>query len=88
MPTTCRAPEGWAYSSGFINEDMLREHLLPAGPELTLLVLLLLLLLLLPAMLLLMMMMPHYEFDDVSGTIDTKSRTAAYVCHTVYQALH
>lgn len=28
-----RAPEGWAYSSGFINEDMLREHLLPAGPD-------------------------------------------------------
>ncbi|WIA41019.1 hypothetical protein OEZ86_004657 [Tetradesmus obliquus] len=31
--TLDRAPEGWAYSSGFINEDMLREHLLPAGPE-------------------------------------------------------
>jgi NAD(P)H-flavin reductase len=31
--TTCRAPEGWGYSSGFINEDMLREHLLPAGPD-------------------------------------------------------
>lgn len=25
--------EGWKYSSGFINEDMLREHMLPAGPE-------------------------------------------------------
>jgi hypothetical protein len=21
----CRAPEGWAYSSGFINEDMLQN---------------------------------------------------------------
>jgi nitrate reductase (NAD(P)H) len=25
--------EGWKYSSGFINEDMLREHMLPAGPD-------------------------------------------------------
>jgi Na+-transporting NADH:ubiquinone oxidoreductase subunit NqrF len=29
----CRAPEGWQYSTGFINEDMVKEHLLPAGPD-------------------------------------------------------
>ena len=23
----------WAYSSGFVSEDMVREHLFPAGPE-------------------------------------------------------
>ena len=30
-----RVPEGmeWAYSTGFVNEDMVREHLFPAGPE-------------------------------------------------------
>lgn len=28
-----RPPEGWQYSSGFINEDMVRQHLLPAGPD-------------------------------------------------------
>jgi len=31
--TLDRPPEGWTYSSGFINEDMVREHLLPAGPD-------------------------------------------------------
>lgn len=31
---TCRPPaDGWKYSSGFINEDMLRAHMLPAGPD-------------------------------------------------------
>ncbi|BDA47084.1 Nitrate reductase [NADH] [Coccomyxa sp. Obi] len=33
--TVDRVPEGmeWAYSTGFVNEDMVREHLFPAGPE-------------------------------------------------------
>ena len=30
--TVDRAPDGWKYSTGFINEDMLREHL-PAASE-------------------------------------------------------
>jgi NAD(P)H-flavin reductase len=30
-----RVPEGedWSYSTGFVNEDMVREHLFPAGPD-------------------------------------------------------
>ena len=32
--TVDRAPEGWKYSIGFINEDMLRQHL-PAASEQT-----------------------------------------------------
>jgi NAD(P)H-flavin reductase len=30
---SCRPPENWAYGSGFINEEMVREHLLPSGPD-------------------------------------------------------
>ena len=30
-----RVPEGveWAYSKGFVNEDMVQERLFPAGPD-------------------------------------------------------
>ncbi len=28
-----RPTEDWQYSSGFINEDMIREQLFPAGPS-------------------------------------------------------
>lgn len=31
--TVDRPNEGWKYSSGFINEDMVRERLFPAGPD-------------------------------------------------------
>ena len=30
--TVDRAPEGWKYSTGFITEDMIRDHL-PAASE-------------------------------------------------------
>ncbi|XP_041972790.1 proton-coupled amino acid transporter-like protein CG1139 isoform X4 [Aricia agestis] len=31
--TIDRANEGWKYSTGFINEDMVKEHLFPAGDD-------------------------------------------------------
>lgn len=31
--THYRAGPEWKYSTGYINEDMLREHLLPPGPD-------------------------------------------------------
>lgn len=31
--TVDRAPEGWKYSQGFINEDMIRDHLFAAGSD-------------------------------------------------------
>ncbi|KAI7840579.1 hypothetical protein COHA_005732 [Chlorella ohadii] len=31
--TVDNADEGWAFSTGFINEDMIRERLFPAGPD-------------------------------------------------------
>eukprot|EP00514_Thraustochytrium_sp_LLF1b_P002668 CAMPEP_0184528878 /NCGR_PEP_ID=MMETSP0198_2-20121128/12041_1 /TAXON_ID=1112570 /ORGANISM="Thraustochytrium sp., Strain LLF1b" /LENGTH=310 /DNA_ID=CAMNT_0026920783 /DNA_START=152 /DNA_END=1084 /DNA_ORIENTATION=- len=31
--TVDRAPEGWAYSTGFVNEEMIREHMPTPGPD-------------------------------------------------------
>ncbi|TRY54284.1 hypothetical protein DNTS_021270, partial [Danionella cerebrum] len=31
--TVDRAPDGWEYSEGFINEEMVRKHLPPPGDD-------------------------------------------------------
>jgi cytochrome-b5 reductase len=31
--TLDRPPQGWTYSSGFVNEEMIREHMPASGPE-------------------------------------------------------